>query len=180
MRKAFGRGQCHTGPAGALCMQTEGTSRCHQPAQHTEPTACLPTNALNYHRCSFQGLPVFTFQRSNIHKRPTNICKRLLQLQVSPASQAPVHPFTLPLCRSFLSPAGLFCPTAVSHLHPVFEKVWKKMGDTSTSFDFLVIVTQQPQFELENLFTYVTTHKSFTCEVTFWSFCSIFSGKEKV
>lgn len=94
----------------------------------------------------FSRTSSFHFSKIKHPQRPTNICKRLLQLQVSPASQAPAHPFTLPLCRSFLSPAGLFCPTAVSHLHPVFEKVWKKMGDTSTSFDFLVIVTQQPQF----------------------------------
>lgn len=56
-----------------------------------------------------------------------------------------VHSFILPLCRSFPSPAGLFCPTAVSLYHPVFEKVWEKMGGDVNFFWFLMIVTQQPE-----------------------------------
>lgn len=148
------------------------------PTASTEPRACLLTNTFYLHRCSFQGLVCLTFQTPNMNKCPTakpitSRCPAQAQCPVFPVIsksagmlEVPIlsdcyltplmHPFTLPLCRSFPSPAGLFCPTAVSLYHLVFEKVWEKMGRCQLLLIFGDCYPATRTFESQNLFTYVT------------------------
>lgn len=148
------------------------------PTASTEPRACLLTNLLPtqmlFSRTSvsyFSNTKHEQVSYSRTHHFPLPcpstmscffpvISKSAGMLEVPILSDCYLtplmHPFTLPLCRSFPSPAGLFCPTAVSLYHLVFEKVWEKTERCQLLLIFGDCYPATRTFESQNLFTYVT------------------------